>query len=177
MLNKEYTLNVPVSEKDHIQGSPKASITLVEYGDYQCPYCGEAYPIVKQLQKHFGKDLRFVFRNFPLTQIHQYAFSAAEAAEIADEYGKFWEMHDKLFENQDALDIANLVDYAKELGIDSLEFSKKLIAKEKSERVQSDFMSGVESNVNGTPCFFVNNIKYEGNWDYETFKLVLSQLT
>jgi protein-disulfide isomerase len=102
-------LAVAVSEKDHRQGDKNAPCTLVEYGDYQCPSCGQAYPIVKRVQKHFGKRLSFVFRNFPLTQLHPYAEPAAETAEFAGAHEKFWEMHDLLYENQDRLDDELLV--------------------------------------------------------------------
>ncbi len=165
-----YPLTPPVSEMDHCQGSKDALVTLVEYGDYQCPYCGQAYPIVKKLQEEFGDKLEFVFRNFPLTEIHEYSFHAAESSEIADEYGKFWEMHDMLYQNQDNLQDDNLIMMASKLGIDSEEFSKKLQAEEKAKKVKDDFMSGVESGVNGTPSFYINGYKYEGPWDYENLK-------
>lgn len=176
LFHKEYTLSVPVSDKDHIQGKNDAPITLVEYGDYQCPYCGQAYPIVKQIQENFGDNLRFVFRNFPLSEMHQYAFGAAEAAEVADDYGKFWEMHDMLYEHQDQLSESHLIDYASQLGIDPKEFRTKLESNSKAQRVKDDFMSGVESGVNGTPSFYINNRKYEGAWDYESLKTILSEL-
>lgn len=168
-----YSLEIPVNDTDHIAGSNDATITLVEYGDYQCPHCGHAYPVVKQIQKDFGSDLRFVFRNFPLTQIHQYAFGAAEAAELAGEYGKFWQMHDLIFENQDRLDVPHLVNYAKKLGINEMEFLTRLESNEKAKKVKDDFMGGVESGVNGTPSFFINGAKYDGAWDYEDLKQVL----
>ena len=111
-------LTLPVGERDHIQGPATAQITLVEYGDYECPYCGQAYPIVKELQKRLGKRLRFVFRNFPLSTMHPHAEHAAEAAEAAGAHGKFWEMHDALYENQEALDDVRLVEYAAAVGLD-----------------------------------------------------------
>ncbi len=164
---------MPVSERDHIQGHDDAAITLVEYGDYQCPHCGQAYPIVKQIQEEFGEKLRFVFRNFPLIEMHQYSFHAAESAEIASEYDKFWEMHDSLFDNQPELADPNLVQIAAQLDIDPEEFAVKLTNDTQAERVKEDLMSGVNSGVNGTPSFYINGYKYEGSWDYETLKSVI----
>jgi len=111
------TLQVPVTDADYIEGDPDAPVTLVEYADYECPYCGAAYSVIKRVQKHFGKRLRFVFRNFPLTQIHPEAENAAEIAEFAGAHGRFWEMHDALFENQEALGPALYVSLAKTLGL------------------------------------------------------------
>src|SRR3974377_1140926 len=112
------TLSPPVSERDHVSGSPRAKLTLVEFGDYQCPFCGAAYPVVKQLQGDLGNTLRFVFRNFPLTQAHPYAMIAAEAAEAAALQGKFWEMHDLIYENQEALEPEILLTWAQRAGLD-----------------------------------------------------------
>src|SRR4029077_9150426 len=114
--NQTPQLALPVSERDHRQGPDSAPLTLVEYGDYQCPYCGAAYPVVKRLQKKMGKNLRFVFRNFPLTQAHPYAMVAAEAAEAAALQGKFWEMHDLLFEQQRSLSPDVIPQWAKNIG-------------------------------------------------------------
>src|SRR4029077_14754840 len=111
------TLKIPVGPADHIQGDANAPCTLVEYGDYECPYCGSAYPIVKRIQKHFGKRIRFVFRNFPLNEMHPHAESAAESAEFAAAHGKFWEMHDALFENQGRLASPLYLDLARELNL------------------------------------------------------------
>src|SRR5271156_3947257 len=112
-------LSIPVSAQDHAEGKSSAPCTLVEYGDYQCPSCGQAYPIVKKLQKHFGAKLLFVFRNFPLSQIHEWAEAAAEAAEYAGQQGKFWEMHDLLYENQEDLGEELFATLASKLGLDS----------------------------------------------------------
>src|SRR5881396_2746169 len=111
-------LTLPVGERDHIQGPADAAVTLVEYGDYECPHCGRAYPIVKAIQKHMERKLRFVYRNFPLRESHPHAQCAAEAAEAAGAQGRFWEMHDRLFERQFALEDHNLLEYAAELGFD-----------------------------------------------------------
>src|SRR5438874_12280859 len=119
-------LTLPVSQRDHQQGPETAPVTLVEYGDYECPYCGEAYPIVKEIQRRLGDRLRFVFRNFPLTQSHPHAEHAAEAAEAAAVQEKFWEMHDYLFEHQQALDDAPLVQYAVTLTLDTESFVREM---------------------------------------------------
>ena len=159
-------LKMPVGDRDHVQGDADAPVTLVEYGDYQCPYCGRAYPIVKAVQNHFGKRLRFVFRNFPLSEIHPHAAQAAAAAEAAADHGKFWEMHDRLFEHQDRLGERDLVNYALEVGITSEGFLELMQSEQKADRVQEDFMTGVRSGVNGTPTFFINGVRYDGSWDF-----------
>jgi protein-disulfide isomerase len=159
-------LTLPVGDRDHAQGDADAPVTLVEYGDYQCPFCGQAHPIVKAVQNHFGPRLRFVFRNFPLSEIHPHAAQAAAAAEAAAERGKFWEMHDHLFTHQSRLAERDLVSYASELGIESNRFLERMESAETAKRVEEDFMSGVRSGVNGTPTFFINNARYDGPWDY-----------
>jgi len=160
-------LTFPVGERDHIQGPATAPISLVEYGDYQCPYCGQAYPIVKELQDRLGKKLRFVFRNFPLSTMHPHAEHAAEAAETAGVHGKFWEMHDRLYENQEALDDGALVEYASALGIDQTQFTSEMTKHTQAARVREDFMSGARSGVNGTPTFFINGIRHDDSFDFE----------
>lgn len=155
-------LTLPVSDRDHVQGSPAATVTLVEYGDYQCPHCGRAYPMVEELRRKFGARMRFVFRNFPLTQLHEHAQLAAEAAEAAAAQGRFWEMHQALFTHQNALDPAHLVAEAERLGLDTARFSKDLATHAFRQRVREDFMSGVRSGVNGTPTFFINEMRYDG---------------
>ena len=160
-------LKVPVSSSDHIQGDDKAPITLVEYGDYQCPYCGAAYPIVKRVQKHFGKKLSLVFRNFPLVQAHPMAQSAAETAEFAAAHGKFWEMHDAIYENQRSLSVEFLAELAEGLGLSGAALAKALETQQYAEKVRADFMSGVRSGVNGTPTFFINGHRHDAAFDYE----------
>jgi protein-disulfide isomerase len=158
-------LKPAVGANDHVQGPANAPVTMVEYGDYECPYCGEAYPIVKALQKRLGEQMRFVFRNFPLAEAHPHAEHAAEAAEAAGAQGKFWEMHDLLYENQDALEDEDLVRYAKALHLDVPRFVKEMEAHQHSERVREDFRSGVRSGVNGTPSFFINGVRHDGPFD------------
>jgi protein-disulfide isomerase len=155
-------LTPPVSARDHAQGPADAPVTLVEYGDYECPHCGRAYPIVKAVQRSLGNDLRFVFRNFPLAKAHLHAEHAAEMAEAAGHEEKFWPMHDRLFEHQDALEDGHLVGYAATLGIDPAWAAAALARGLFRERVGEDFASGVRSGVNGTPTFFINGERYDG---------------
>jgi protein-disulfide isomerase len=161
-------LTVPAGPHDHVKGPATAAITLVEYGDFQCPYCREAYPIVKQLQAELGARLRFAFRHFPLTRIHQNAEHAAEAAEAAAAQGAFWQMHDRLFERQFALEDDNLVEYARELGLNADRLAGELAAGTYRARVRDSFMSGVKSGVNGTPTFFINGVRHDGGYDLAT---------
>jgi len=156
-------LTPPVGERDHIEGSLSARMVLVEYGDYQCPYCGAAYPIVKKVQKELGTKLRFVFRNFPITTSHPQAEWAAETAEAAAAQGKFWEMHDFLYENQASLgDHGFFATYEKKLELDVKRLEQEVAQHVHSGRVQEDFMSGVRSGVNGTPTFFIGGARYDG---------------
>jgi protein-disulfide isomerase len=157
----------PVGARDHIQGPPDAAVTLVEYGDYQCPYCGEAYPIVKAIQKRMGSRLRFVFRNFPLGNAHPNAPLAAEAAEAAGAQGPFWEMHDMLYEHQNALAESDLIRYAERIGLDAKKFATALARHGYADRVREDFLSGIRSGVNGTPTFFVNGERHNGSYELE----------
>ena len=164
----------PVDATDHAAGPDNARLTLVEYGDFQCPYCGMAYPILERIRRRMGGDLRFVFRHFPLNQIHAEAQHAAESAEAAAAQGKFWEMHDKLFENQHALDDANLLRYAGEIRIDASAVARDLADGTFTKRVRDQFRSGVRSGVNGTPTFFVNGRRYDGTWaDEKRFREAL----
>jgi protein-disulfide isomerase len=161
-------LTLPVGARDHAQGPADAPVTLVEYGDYECPHCGRAYPIVKEVQRRLGKKLRFIFRNFPLSEGHPHAQHAAEAAEGAAAHGRFWEMHDILYEHHQALDDRHLVGYAAALGIDKATFEQELRAHARKARVREDFVSGVRSGVNGTPTFFINNVRFDDSWDPDT---------
>ncbi|HLB11157.1 MAG TPA: DsbA family protein [Gemmatimonadaceae bacterium] len=160
------TLTPPISERDHAQGPSTAKVTLVEYGDYECPYCGSAYPIVKALQKAMGKELRFVFRNFPLREAHPHALHAAIAAEVVGTKGEkaFWGMHDTLYENQQALEDTDLAGYAKKFGVAVEELATAFEGGPIVDRVRADFRGGIRSGVNGTPTFFVNGDRYDDNW-------------
>jgi protein-disulfide isomerase len=166
-------LTPPVSARDHRQGPDDAPVMLVEYGDFECPHCGRAYPIIKEVQSRLGDRLRFVFRYFPITTNHPHAQHAAEAAEAAGAQGKFWEMHDTLFENQHALDDEHLVEYAGMLGLDVRLFTADLRTHKYAQRVRDDFRSGIYSGVNGTPTFFINGLRYDGPWDAETLTALL----
>jgi protein-disulfide isomerase len=161
-------LTVPVDdERDHVQGPTHAAVTLVEYGDYECPYCGEAYPVVKELQSRMGERLRFVFRNFPISTSHPHAEHAAEAAEAANAQGRFWEMHDRLYERQRHLTDADLQNYAEEFGLDIERFEKEMAEHVHADRVHEDFMSGVRSGVNGTPTFYINGVRHDDSYEAE----------
>jgi protein-disulfide isomerase len=161
-------LTVPVSERDHSQGPATAAITLVEYGDFECPYCGAAYPIVKELQRSLGDRLRFVFRNFPLREMHPHAEHAAEAAEAAGAQGKFWEMHDMLYEHQRTLDDDHLLQMAERLELGAQRFEGDMAEHRYAAHVRDDFMSGVRSGVNGTPTFFINGVRHDDSYDADT---------
>ena len=167
MSEPETLLVIPVGENDHVQGPATAPVTLVEYGDYECPYCGMAYPIVKALQRRMGRRLRFVYRNFQLRESHPHAQHAAEAAEGAGAQGRFWPMHDMLFERQHALADADLLRYAAELKLDVARLAAELDGGAHTRRVRDDFRGGVRSGVNGTPTFFVNGHRYDGPWTDE----------
>ena len=168
-------LRTPVSEKDHIAGTEKAVIELLEYGDYQCPYCGRAYPIVKNIQEKIGDKMKFVFRNFPLTKIHPHAKMASVATEAAARQGKFWEMHDIVFENQKRLHASALFEYAETIGLDKEQFSKDLEDEALIRKVELDFEGGLRSGVNATPTFFINGEKYEAEWDEHSLESYIRQ--
>src|SRR5262245_31469290 len=159
-------LDLPVSEeRDHISGPKTAPVILVEYGDYECPFCGQAYYVVKELERRGGNLIRFVFRNFPLTTIHPHAQRAAEAAEAAGAQGRFWEMRDCLFENQQALESEDLMRYAALVGLDIPRFLRDMREGRYLNRIREDFLSGARSGVNGTPTFFINGLRHDGPWD------------
>jgi protein-disulfide isomerase len=167
-------LTVPVDEgRDHVQGPADAAVTLVEYGDYECPYCGAAYPIVKEVQARMGDRLRFVFRNFPITTSHPHAEQAAEAAESAAAQERFWEMHDVLYENQRHLEDEDLRAYAEQVGLDVERFGKELAEHVHAARVREDFMSGVRSGVNGTPTFYIDGARHDDSYELEVLLAAL----
>jgi len=163
-----------IISKEHIQGDANAPIELVEYGDYECSYCKQAFYIVKEIQKELGKNLKFIFRNFPLVDMHPYALHAAITAEVAGEEGKFWQMHDMLYENQENLDDQDLVSYAKQLGI--TDFEKKFGIHDFYKKIENDYNSGLEKGVQGTPAFYVNGERYDGNWATKDFVDYLKSL-
>jgi protein-disulfide isomerase len=158
-------LFAPIGPRDHTVGPADAPATLVEYGDYECPHCGRAYPIVESVRRQLGGSLLFAYRHFPLTQIHPHAADAAEMAEVAGSQNHFWPMHQMLFTHQAALDPGHLVAYAEQVGMDPRWAATAFLAHTHASRVQEDFLSGVRSGVNGTPTFFINGARYDGSWD------------
>jgi protein-disulfide isomerase len=168
------TLRIPVTDADHAQGPPDAPVTLLEYGDYQCPYCGAAYPVVQQVQRRLGDDLRFVFRNFPLAELHPHAVSAAMTAEFGAAHGHFGEVHDALYENQQELGPALYDAIVAELGLETKQLRAALEEQDYLARIRADVNGGVRSGVNGTPSFFVNGAHYDDSADLETMTEVLT---
>jgi protein-disulfide isomerase len=154
-----------VGDEDHAQGSADARVTLVEYGDFECPSCGAAYPVLREVRRAFGPNLRFIFRHYPLRDTHPHAEAAAEAAEAAAAQGKFWEMHDRLFGHQAALDERSLVRHARKLGLDEMRVERELAAKTHAARVERDIESGRAGGVRGTPSLFINGTLYRGPRD------------
>jgi len=164
----EGRLTAPVGPRDHAQGPDTAPVTLLEYGDFECPQCGSAYPIVKQLQSLFGARLRFVYRHFPLTNSHPHAQRAAEAAEWAAAHGAFWPMHDALFTHREALADGEILKRVPGLGLDPASLPRAWAEHTYIARVKEDFLSGIASGVVGTPAFFVNGVRHQQAWDLET---------
>jgi protein-disulfide isomerase len=160
------TLKVPVTQHDHIRGPAGAPVTLVEYGDYECPHCAAAYPIVNQVQLSFSGRLRFAFRHFPLTEVHPHAEIAAESAEFAGAAGLFWDMHDALFQNQSRLSITTIFLIAEELGLPEADLRNALETGQFRNKVRSDFMGGIRSGVNGTPAFFIDGVRHDGPYNH-----------
>jgi diadenylate cyclase len=160
-------IDPPVGDRDHALGPVDAPVTLLQYGDYECPYCGRIHPVVRELRERMGERLRFVFRHFPLDSVHPRARRAAEAAEAAASQGRFWEMHDLLYENQEHLGDEDLRRYAAELGLDVGRFAEDLAEHRHAGRVQEDRRTGEGSGVGGTPAFFVNGVRYMGPLDLD----------
>jgi protein-disulfide isomerase len=169
-------LSVPVTERDHAMGPADAPVTLVEYGDYECPDCGNAFPEIKRLIAECGARLRFVFRNFPQYSIHPHASIAAQAAEAAAAQGKFWEMHDVLYEHQRELGDVDISSLALRAGVEIYRFDADLASERFASRVAEDFASGQASGVTGTPTFFVNGVRYVGGRDYESLKRAIESV-
>jgi protein-disulfide isomerase len=174
MINRMY-LKLPDPERDHFQGTTDAPIALLEYGDYECGFCGKVQPIVREIQRRLGDDLCFAFRHFPLTNVHPHAEHAAEAAEAAGEQGSFWPMHETLFANQNALDDESLAEYAAALGLNKTRLIQEVISGAYSGRIREDFKNGVRAGVNGTPCFFINGKRYDGSRALESLLAAVSQ--
>jgi protein-disulfide isomerase len=161
-------LSLPVSEsRDHIQGPVAAPVTLVEYGDYECPYCAQAYLITKEIQERLGDKLCFVFRNFPVTKIRPHAYETALAVEAAAAQGKFWEMYDYLFKHGQAVTNDSLRRSAANLGLNLTRFDREFHDRMYSNHIDEDIQSGNSSGVNGTPTFFINGEHYDGAWDLD----------
>lgn len=167
-------LAIPVTAQDHVQGASDAVVTLVEYGDYQCPYCGETYPVIKAVQEQMGPALRFVFRNFPLQEMHPHALRAAQFAEAAASAGKFWPAHDLLYEHQDALSDSDLLAYGHRIGLDLVELAPAFGGLF-DPKIRADFIGGVRSGVNGTPTLFINGRRYDGERDVASLLQALAQ--
>ena len=175
-MSERAFLSVPVGSDDHSRGPLDTKLTVVEYGDYQCPYCGQAYPIVEKLMTTFAESMRLVFRNLPLADVHPHAEAAAEVAEAVGLQGKFWEIHDTLFEHQRDLSAAALQRYITDVGADVQRATKDIAGGGPRARVEEDFESAIRSGANGTPTFFVNGERYDGSWQYQPFSEFLSQV-
>jgi protein-disulfide isomerase len=169
-------LSLPVSEsRDHIQGPATAAVTLVEYGDYECPYCAQAYLIVKEVQERLGNKLRFVFRNYPLSKLRPHSYQSALAVETAAAQGKFWEMYDFLFKHGQSLSDDNLRLSAAKLGLQINKFDIEFRNRTYSRHVDEDIQSGEESGVTKTPTFFINGDRYDDSWDLDSLLSALDE--
>ncbi|MGC4038481.1 MAG: thioredoxin domain-containing protein [Chitinophagaceae bacterium] len=168
------SLYIPVNRSDQKEGKNDAPVILVEYGDYQCPHCGAAYPIIKKIERHFAGQLEFVFRNFPLAEIHPYAMEAACAAEAAGLQQQFWPMHDLIFENQPMLSPQQLLNFGRVIGIDIQRLMHDMRSAAIIKKVENDFEGGLKSGVNGTPTFFINGKRYNGYADFEPLKKAIN---
>jgi protein-disulfide isomerase len=168
-------LTLPVSERDHIQGLMTAPVTLIEYGDYECPYCAQAYMITKEIQERLGSKLRFVFRNFPLTKVRPHAYQTALAAETAAAQNKFWEMYDYLFKHGQVLTEDTLKQAAASLGLEVNRFDREFRDRTYSSHVDEDIESGKSSGVGSTPTFFINEDRYDGPWDLDSLLNTLDE--
>lgn len=166
-------LKVPVTPSDHIRGPDRAPVTLVEYGDYECPHCGAAHPVLQQLRGHFANSLRFVFRHFPLAQIHPLAEPAAETAEFAGAHGRFWEMHDGIYDNQERLALPLLLTLTRTLRLSEQGLRDAITGGAYEPKIRADFMGGVRSGVNGTPAFFINGVRHEGTYAYDDLAIAI----
>jgi len=161
-INQDHLLAEPVTERDHAIGPASAPFTIVEYGDYECPDCLNAVPVIEEVRKNLGDRLRFVFRHFPQSSIHPHASAAAQAAEAAAEQGKFWEMHQALFQHQKELADVDLSHLALTLGLEIYKFETSWNQEKHRLRIRTDFESGLRSGVKGTPTLFMNGRRYDG---------------
>jgi protein-disulfide isomerase len=176
MTGWEAVLVMPVSpDRDHIRGPLDAPVSVVEYGDYECPFCGAAHPIIDAIQTQLGDLMQFVFRHFPMSTVHPHAMQAAEAAEAAGARGRFWPMHDLLFANQPRFEIPHLLTYARAVGLDPEAVAIELAQHVHQPKVREDFMSGVRSGVNGTPTFFINGVRYDASWDLDPLMIAIQR--
>jgi protein-disulfide isomerase len=161
-------LKSPVNHSDHVLGDPSAKVVLLEYGDFQCPYCAQADEVIFQILEKFPDDVCFIFRNFPLKELHPDAMFAAQAAEAAAGQDKYWEMHRLLFERQETLEFEDLIQFAAELKLDVQQFIHDIEDESYSEKVGEDIRSGRRSGVESTPTFFLDGVRYDGEWDVDT---------
>ena len=166
-------LAVPITDRDHSQGPASAAVTLVQYGDYECPYTRQSTHVVRALQQELGDQLRFVYRNFPLIEIHPHALHAAFAAEAAAAQGKFWEMHDAIFHYQHTLEDADLAQFAETVGLDLEQYTRDMTEQRGLARIKEDVEGGERSGVQGTPTFFINGILYRGSWEHDALLAAL----
>jgi protein-disulfide isomerase len=169
-------LFAPVTERDHVRGSLDAPVVIVEYGDYECPYCGRAYWVIKELLEQLGGQIAFVFRNFPVTETHPRANAVAEALEAAGGQGRFWEMHDWFYEHQHQLEGLDLERHAGIIGLDVEQWRKELRERAYRDRVHEDLETGRESGVTGTPTLFMNGVRYQGDYDFQSMVAAIQQL-
>jgi formate-nitrite transporter family protein len=177
MVDKEIVrLKNAVTDRDHVSGPQNAPVTLVEYGNFECIHCGRAYPVIKEVQKLLGNDLRFVFRHFPTVQTHPHAMRAAEAAEAAGAQGKFWQMHDELFTHQQALEDHDLSRYASRIGLDVERFAREMAANDFLKLIETDYNRSVfDEHVTGTPTFYINGVRYTGVTSVESLLVAIKQ--
>jgi protein-disulfide isomerase len=167
------SLKPPLSARDHLRGNVQAPVQLVEFGDFECPYCGRAFSVVQALERALGDGLLVAFRHFPLT-VHPHALLAAEAAEAAGAQGRFWEMHDLLFQHQESLELPDLVDYAQSLALDAARFADDLRRHRHGGRIKADLRSGALSGVNGTPTFYINGVRHDAGYDFDSLYAALT---
>ena len=160
-------LKVPITPEDNVHGHEKAPITLIEYGDYECPDCKKAHTIVKEIQKKFGDKVRFGFRHFPLQAKHPCALVAAQITEFSETNKSFWEMHDLIFENQERLGMPLLLELTQKLGLPVRELENALENEIYAPKIQKDFVGGIKSSVNRSPTFFINGERYNGNLELD----------